>query len=385
VNVGKRRAWKRLAPSLAAAGVCWRLFSFRVSGVFCFWAVGLLGFGLLVGKRFQLDTLSYSVSKTFLAKRVFSNGYLTMGEFQRLLPPPPTVKNQILEAYIRNLFAPPSTLIELYLRDALKLLMDGLVVTGSVVSTDWKVICGQLLRKDNRRSSNARQITKSCTFKVAATTRGLKRSRPNQLGINSVDDIVESRVELCGTTGGVLRYTAPFRHHDKSYLLLEEARHRQLHSRRPRQPPRNPRSGAGAKTSPSSALMQKEAPSSAPPPSYILQPDDFDLFAVSDVSTDDFCATEDISPIFYVTCVWDTIHLQTPRASLFYQGGSSSQAPIPRTGERRWQRKSTSHSTTDERDEDEREKETRLAIDEDEEEEEELEPQLVRKRNSSCN
>ncbi|MBA0608712.1 hypothetical protein Godav_020901 [Gossypium davidsonii] len=96
-------------------------------------------------------------------------------------------------------------------------------------------------------SSNARKITKSCTFKVTATTCGPKRSGPTQLGINGVDDIesgdawyrlpflrprvdypytislVEPWAELCGTTEGALRYTTPFRSTTESgvYVMVE--------------------------------------------------------------------------------------------------------------------------------------------------------------------
>ncbi|MBA0568128.1 hypothetical protein Golob_005641, partial [Gossypium lobatum] len=60
-------------------------------------------------------------------------------------------EDQILETYIHNLPAPPSPLIEPYLRDdeqlQLGLLVDGSVVTRSVYAADWRDVWEELLGK----------------------------------------------------------------------------------------------------------------------------------------------------------------------------------------------------------------------------------------------
>ncbi|KAH1055844.1 hypothetical protein J1N35_033909 [Gossypium stocksii] len=58
-----------------------------------------------------------------------------------------------------------------------------------------------------------------------------------------------------------------FRHHGKPYLLAEEARGRQRHTRRPRRVSRHSRSGVVAETCPSSTPTQEQALMAAPPSS----------------------------------------------------------------------------------------------------------------------
>ncbi|KAH1108398.1 hypothetical protein J1N35_012166 [Gossypium stocksii] len=138
-----------------------------------------------------------------------------------------------------------------------------------------------------------------------------------------------------------LKYTSQFRVHGKPYLLAEEVKDRQPHTRRPRRAPRHLRSGAAVKTSPSSTRMQELTLMAAPAPVSMTR-----LILIMTMPTMTYrlfvfgalTVSSIIMPSMYgiqysytpTPMVW-----QTSPESLFYQGGHYSQPPIPRTKETR--------------------------------------------------
>ncbi|KAG8485560.1 hypothetical protein CXB51_018921 [Gossypium anomalum] len=125
------------------------------------------------------------------------------------------------------------------------------------------------------------------------------------------------------------KYMSWFRHHIKSYLLEEEARGRQRHTRRPRQVFRNPRFRVVVETV--TAVFS------------VLHTN-----AINVLDDDD---SDDNTQYGYTLT---PMVLQTPLGSLFYQGEPSFQPPVRRMEDTRWQPKSNPQSTGDKGKEDDR-------------------------------
>ncbi|MFQ6660905.1 hypothetical protein Gotur_029246 [Gossypium turneri] len=178
-------------------------------------------------------------------------------------------------------------------------------------------------------------------------------------------------------------YMTWFRYHDKPYLLLNEARGRQHHTRRPRRLHRNPRSGVGAETSSSSAPTPQEAPVAAPPlsqddstysstftnPVFFTQAPHCALSFLILIPFVGMFFAPSLSPAYYTPIPMTTPTYLPPSIVPPYYLQPAYATPYTYT----LIVSTTPHSTTEEGDEDKHD----TRGDDEDEEEEELEPQLV--------
>ncbi|MBA0795710.1 hypothetical protein Gohar_006552, partial [Gossypium harknessii] len=262
-------------------------------------------------------------------------------------------EDRILETYIHNLPAPPSSLIEPYLKDVgflhmdrmgigyklnptlvrvlverwrsethafhllcdectitledmqlqLGLSMDGSVVTGLVVTVDWRDVCEQLSRKVEPWAELCG--TAGGASRYAAYVRSMIESRckrfhryPKTLKICTISTCGEEPMKIdLHSMGNISTFGT----------IAEEAGGRQRHTRRPQRTPRNPRSVVVAETVTILTIMYRSTMFGAPIRSSII------LLLVYETQYG-------YTPMPMV--------LQTPPRSLFYQG-KENERPRP--------------------------------------------------------